>query len=234
MLEAVARALFKSWFVDFDPIRAMAEDGVPARLAACIAGRFPRRSQDGVPEGWQEQRLGDIADVNWGDTSKTKSSYTSEGYPAYSASGPDGFTSRYMFHNTGVVLSAIGANCGMTWLALGKWSCIKNTIRFWSTSPDVPTEFLFYATSGADKWPQRGSAQPFIAQHDARNVSVLIPTNNLATIFAEIVRPLHEKKDAAEQQNRTLAALRDTLLPKLISGELRVKDAERIIGRSLP
>ena len=78
-------------------------------------------------------RLGEIADVNWGDTSVTKSSYVDQGYPAYSATGADGFLPYADYDRQGIILSAIGARCGKIWFAEGKWSCIKNTIRYWST-----------------------------------------------------------------------------------------------------
>ena len=66
---------------------------------------------------WTTARLGDVADVLWGDTSTTKASYTPTGFPAYSASGRDGFLPHADFERTGVVISAIGAECGKTWLA---------------------------------------------------------------------------------------------------------------------
>ena len=68
--------------------------------------------------------LGDVADVSWGDTSTTKKSYSSSGFDAYSASGRDGLLPYFDYDRTGVVISAIGAECGKTWLAKGKWSCI--------------------------------------------------------------------------------------------------------------
>jgi type I restriction enzyme S subunit len=195
-LEALAQGLFKSWFVD--------------------------ATENNLPKGWRESRLGDLADVTWGDTNTTKASYSARGFPAYSASGCDGFLPHHDFDRIGVVVSAIGANAGVTWLALGKWSCIKNTIRFWATDDEVSTEYLFYATLGKDKWPLRGSAQPFIAQGDARAMKIIVPSNQLAKRFGQIVEPFHLKIGANKEESRTLATLRDALLPKLLSGELRV------------
>jgi type I restriction enzyme S subunit len=189
-LEAMARAIFKSWFVDFDPVRAKAEGRDPA-LPKHVADLFPDRFKDSelgeIPAGWRVKQLGDVADVNWGDTNTTKASYSETGYPAYSASGKDGYLPYHDFDRKGVVVSAIGANAGLSWLVLGKWSCIKNTLRFWSTELDVSTEYLFHATHGRDKWPLRGSAQPFIAQGDARALRMLIPSNGLAETFGTIV-----------------------------------------------
>jgi type I restriction enzyme S subunit len=231
-LEATARAIFKSWFVDFDPVRAKAE-GRPTGLPDDIAALFPDSFEDSelgeIPKEWEVSRLGNIADVNWGDTSVTKKSYIEEGFLAYSAKGPDGFLPYHDYDRTGVVVSAIGANSGHTWLARGKWSCIKNTIRFWSIDESISTEYLYHATFGKHNWPLRGSAQPFISQGDARSIKVLSPSNDLAKVFGDFVRPFYEKAVENTDEAHTLASLRDTLLPKLISGEMRVLDAEKFV-----
>jgi len=229
-LEKMAQAIFKSWFIDFEPVRAKAEGRDP-NLPKEIADLFPDSFEDSdigpIPRGWKVVKLQDIADVNWGDTSVTKKSYVRQGYLAYSAKGPDGFLPYYDYSRTGVVLSAIGANSGRTWLAQGKWSCIKNTIRFWATDAEVSTEYLYYATLGEHHWPRRGSAQPFISQGDARNKNILKPNNALARLFGDIVQSFHEKIFANNNSSHTLAALRDTLLPKLLSGEIEIEAAER-------
>jgi type I restriction enzyme, S subunit len=224
-LEAMARALFQSWFVDFDPVRAKLDGRQTPGVDPATAALFPSEFEDSelgrIPKGWKIRPLGELADLNWGDTTTTKASYVPRGFTAFSASGADGFLPRFDFEQTGVVVSAIGANAGATWFARGKWSCIKNTLRFWATAPGVSTEFLFFATYGREKWPQRGSAQPFISQGDARAMRVLIPKGNLAEGFGAIVRPWLAKIEANEQQSRVLATLRDTLLPKLLTGEIR-------------
>lgn len=122
--------------------------------------------------------LGEVADLQWGDTSVTKKSYvlTGDKYPAYSASGQDGFLPYFDYDRTGVILSAIGANAGKTWLATGKWSCIKNTIRFFSKDESAAdTRYLYWATQSHATFPLRGSAQPFISQGDAREVAISLP-----------------------------------------------------------
>jgi type I restriction enzyme, S subunit len=235
-LEATARAIFKSWFVDFDPVRAKAE-GRPTGLPDDIAALFPDSFEDSeigkIPKGWGVRKLGNVANVNWGDTSVTKKSYVKEGFLAYSAKGPDGFLPYYDYDRTGVVVSAIGANSGHTWLAQGKWSCIKNTIRFWNLDDSLSTEYLFHATSGKHHWSLRGSAQPFVSQGDARNIKILCPSNNLAKVFGNYVRPFYKKTVENNDESNTLTSLRDTLLPKLISGEIRVPDAEKLVEEAV-
>ena len=232
-LEAMARALFQSWFVDFDPVRAKLDGRKPIGLDETTAALFPGTFQDSplgpIPRGWDAKPLGEVADLNWGDTNTTKASYVYDGFTAFSASGADGYLPHFDFEKTGVVVSAIGANAGVTWLAHGKWSCIKNTLRFWASASGVSTEFLFFATHGREKWPQRGSAQPFISQGDARAMKVLVPAGGLAESFGAVVRPWLAKIEHNLHQSRTLATLRDTLLPKLLSGELSVADAEEVV-----
>jgi type I restriction enzyme S subunit len=75
-----------------------------------------------------------------------------------------------------VVLSAIGAQAGKTWRTSGKWSCIKNTIRFFSRDESVvTTDYLYWITSRAGVFPRRGSAQPFISKGDADAVLIPVP-----------------------------------------------------------
>jgi type I restriction enzyme S subunit len=127
------------------------------------------------------------------------------------------------YDRDGIVLSAIGARCGLTWYARGKWSCIKNTIRFWSADIErACNEFLFIATSGIDFWPRRGAAQPVISLGDSRAITLLIPSNELMSRFREVAQPALGLIDSLERKNANLRTTRDLLLPKLISGELDV------------
>lgn len=203
-LEGMAEALFRQWFVEYK--------APGTKMAAGAA----------LPDGWRVVALGDIADLNWGDTNATKKLYVEKGYTAYSAAGPDGFLPYYDYDRTGVVVSAIGS-AGNTYLAMGKWSCIKNTIRFWATNPSVSTEYLYQATLGAENWPLRGTVQPFISQGDARAMEVVLPADDLAAQYGDIVRPMYIKIEANKEQITSLTKLRDTLLPKLMSGEVRVE-----------
>jgi type I restriction enzyme S subunit len=159
------------------------------------------------PTTWKRARLGEVADVNWGDTSVTKASYVETGFRAYSASGPDGFLPYADFDRVGVVLSAIGADCGKTWLAKGKWSCIKNTLRFWSVSPEVDTEFLYWLTHEPSVWPKRGSAQPFISQADARALEIAYPPLPEQHAIAHILGTLDDKIELNRRMSQTLEAM---------------------------
>jgi type I restriction enzyme S subunit len=205
ILEAMARTLYREWFVHF---RFPGHEKL-TRIASPLGD---------IPKGWQVKKLGDIADIRWGDTATTKASYVEEGYAAYSASGLDGKLDHYDFNRAGIVLSAIGAQCGKTWLAKGKWSCIKNTIRFWSTNECVSTEFLFIATEGQDFWPRRGAAQPFISQGDAERKELLTPDGATMERFTKFSANALEQIATLQVQIQNLRRTRDLLLPRLLSG----------------
>ena len=111
---------------------------------------------------------------------------------AYSASGPDGLLPHFDHDEPAIVVSAIGAKCGKTWLASGKWSCIKNTIWVRAVPDVATTEFLFHATRDPDKWPRRGAAQPFISQGDAKQIRVRIPSLNDQDRIGSILSAIDE------------------------------------------
>ena len=159
----------------------------------------------------QYSKLGEIADVNWGDTSVTKASYVPNGYPAFSATGCDGFLPYADFDREAIVLSAIGARAGKTWFVDGKWSCIKNTIRFWSTSSEVDNRYLYWATANEDIWPKRGAAQPFITIGDARQLLIPLPDIEHQRRIAAIL----DQAETLRAQRRTALALLDRLTQSL-------------------
>jgi type I restriction enzyme S subunit len=149
--------------------------------------------------------LGTIADVNWGDTSVTKASYVEQGYPAYSATGKDGFLPYFDFERDGIVLSAIGARCGKTWFATGRWSVIKNTIRFWSESKELDNRYLYWLTADPEFWPKRGAAQPFITIGDARKLRIPLPPldeqKNIAAVLDQADSMRHQRQRALDRIN---------------------------------
>ncbi len=118
--------------------------------------------------------LGSLFDVSWGDTNITKKSYISSGFDAYSATGLDGMLPTFAHATEGIVLSAIGADCGKCFYATGKWTAIKNTITIIPRFNNINFLKLVYEIiNDRDFWPTSGGAQPFISQSDARKV--LIP-----------------------------------------------------------
>jgi type I restriction enzyme, S subunit len=151
--------------------------------------------------------LKDICEISWGDTTVTKASYVTEGYPAFSASGCDGFLPYFDHEGPGVVLSAIGAQCGKSWFTQGRWSCIKNTIFIKSRSPNADTRYVYYAISDPDVWPKRGAAQPFISQTDARNVEIELPPLPVQHRIAGLLSAYDELIENSQRRIRCLETM---------------------------
>lgn len=202
VLEEMARRLFTEWITH---------------------ERLP--TNESIP--FTEISLGEIAEVSWGDTKTTKQAYVPAGYTAYSATGPDGFLDHFDHVGPGIVVSAIGAQCGKSWLADGHWSCIKNTIYVKGIPGKSETRVLALALSDPKKWPRRGAAQPFISQTDARRVSLRLPPFQWQERLNKLIAPLQLQSQTLQRASFLLSQSRDLLLPRLLSGELPVAVAER-------
>ena len=212
ILEEMAQAIYREWFVHF-------------RFPGHETATFVDSPLGPIPEDWDVAPLEQIADVAWGDTKVTKKSYSATGFNAYSAAGRDGFLPYFDFDRSGVVLAAIGS-VGRTWFVQGKWSCIKNTIRFWSLDSRTPDAYLYLATREPSFWPTRGAAQPFIALSDAKAVRVIVPSKSVAQGLDRFLSPLNRKALHCRAEVANLELSRDLLLPKLVSGEIDVCDLD--------
>lgn len=174
---------------------------------------------------WRKTKLVKVVDAAWGDTSKTKSSYVEAGFTAFSASGPDGFLDYFDYDQEGIVLSAIGANCGKVYFASGKWSCIKNTMRFLvKDKEELSAKFLFYALSNPKAFVRRGSGQPFIRQQDVRDMEISYPPLPEQQKIVEILEGHLSRLDAGladvKQAKLKAAQFRRSLLQAAFTGNL--------------
>jgi len=124
---------------------------------------------------WPLVKLKEVAKLEWGNTSITKASYVDEGFPAFSATGNDGFLSHAEFNEDGIILSAIGARCGKCFKAYGKWTAIKNTITIIPNSKKVDLNFLYIQLNDERSWKTSGAAQPFITLATARDRLISLP-----------------------------------------------------------
>lgn len=224
-LEEMARALYRSWFVDFDPVHAKAAGRAPAHMDAQIAALFPDRfGEDGLPEGWAEAKLGDmITRLKVGKLFSQKTVSESGKIPVLDQ-GKQGVIG---FHDEepNIVASsdrrvAVFANHTCVQRVLQEpFSTIQNVIPF--IGRELPTEFCHYSSLGKQRFEEyRGHWPSFV------EVKCSLPPKELAEEFAVQVSPWLSRLCQASNENQTLAALRDTLLPRLMSGELRVGEAK--------
>jgi type I restriction enzyme S subunit len=238
-LEAMARALFKAWFVDFDPVRAKMEGrwrrgqslpGLPAHLYDLFPDRLVDSELGEIPEGWEVATLDDLADIQGGKQLPTDECRPSGMFPVFGANGIMGYTNRTTHDEFVIAFGRVGAYCGSVhWTYSGAW--INNNAS--SVVPKRWPEFVLQTMLEADFEGMRtGSAQPFIPNSSLAALRVVRAPDKIMNEFCRAVRAVRLKEQATQRESRTLAALRDALLPKLISGEIRVKDAERIVARA--
>ncbi|MBC7363899.1 MAG: restriction endonuclease subunit S [Candidatus Aminicenantes bacterium] len=179
-----------------------------------------------IPEHWEVVRLGDVTSVDWGNTSLTKALYKPSGYPAYSATGSDGFLDFYEHEGEAIILSAIGARCGKCFYAKGKWTAIKNTIVIKTNRDLLNNVFLYFFLDDEKIWPKSGSGQPFISIGKAKAVPIPLPPLDEQKKIAEILISLDNRIKAEENKKKALETLFKTLLHNLMTGKIRVSNME--------
>jgi len=252
-LEAMARAIFKDWFVDFGPTRAKQEGRAPY-LAPDIWSLFPDHLDDeGKPEGWISSTIGQEIDVVGGSTPSTKEPKFWGGDIAWatpkdlsSLSTPVLLSTKRQITNAG--LSQIGSGL----LPVGTVLLSSRAPIGYVAIAQIPTAVNqgFIAMICRKRlsnvfvwlWTQynietvlqnaNGSTFQEISKANFRPISVTIAQSNVLRAFDETVRPLFDRIVSNDKENRSLAATRDYLLPKLMSGEIRVKDAGKFIGET--
>jgi type I restriction enzyme S subunit len=236
-LGAMARAIFKSWFVDFDPVRAKADGRQPAGMSADIANLFPSKLKAGVPGGWRPGQLGEVAEnkrtqVKPGEAPAESPYVGLEHMPRKCialaewdaadevASNKFAFSTgdilfgklRPYFHKVGV--AAVDGVCSTDVLVIGA----KTSAWFGYVLGHLSSDELIAYTDGAST----GTKMPRTSWNDLARYETVMPTGDVARAFNQVISPMIYKIRNNIHESRTLAQLRDTLLPKLLSGEVRL------------
>jgi len=246
-LEAIARALFKSWFVDFDPVRAKAEGRDPG-LRQQLADLFPDSFEDSelgkIPKGWRVTGLDETATYLNGLALQKHPPNDGSSLPVIKiaqlrAGHPDGadrasadIPPAYVVEDGDVLFSWSGSLEVEIWCG-GRGALNQHLFKV--TSSRFPKWFYFLWTRhhladfrgiAAGKATTMGHIQ----RGHLSAARALVPPPRLVEAMSAHFEPLLEDLIAGRLQSHTLAALRDALLPKIIAGELRVSDAERSVG----
>ena len=249
-LEAMARALFKSWFVDFDPVRAKME-GRDTGLPNDIADLFPDRMVDSetgeIPEGWRRRTLADLARLNpesWSsrnapnriqyvDLANTKwgsindiQEFTWEDAPS---------RGRRVLRRGDTIVGTVRPRNGS--FALIDRDGLTGSTAFAVLCPATPTdrELIWCAATSQDAIERLahladGGAYPAVRPRAVLDTVVALPDARIRLAFSSFAATVVNRMGATQRESRTLADLRDILLPKLISGEIRVPGAERLVA----
>ena len=145
-----------------------------------------------IESKYKQVKLSEIANIDWGNTSLTKDIYTKKGYPAYSASGQDGYTNNYEYDTCAIIVSAIGARCGKCFKADGKFTAIKNTLVI-TNFHKVLRDYMFEIVNNENFWQKVGKGQPFIGVESARLEKLPLPPLEIQEKIVEETTKIEEK-----------------------------------------
>ncbi|ARN23653.1 restriction endonuclease subunit S [Piscinibacter gummiphilus] len=251
-LESIAQALFKSWFIDFDPVRAKTEGREPEGMDAATAALFPAEFEESVlgliPKGWSVQPIGELAEAVGGSTPDTKNAAFWEPALHHWTSPKDlsGATAPVLLDTERKVSKA-----GLAKISSGLLPV--STLLMSSRAPigylsvtripvainqgyiamlpggQLPPLYLYFwcqANMDAIKGRANGSTFMEISKKAFRPIPALLPPSKVVEQFVELAKVLFDRLTENERQAYSLANLRDALLPRLISGKLRLPEAQ--------
>ncbi len=205
-LESIAQTIFKEWFVKFKV------NGKKLKID----------SKTNLPEGWRMGKYGELADVTTGKGLKKEFIKEKGMYSVLGANGELGQTDDYLFDENLILTGRVGT-LGAVYISRGKAWISDNVL----ISKPLHTRNFYFAYFNLKQLNfdslNRGSTQPLITQTDLKNVEVIMPIQEILDTWDNVVSQLFEKIYNNSGQIQTLSKLRDTLLPKLMKGEIRVR-----------
>ena len=226
-LEEMARALYRSWFVDFDPVHARSQGLPPARMDQTTAALFPDSfGDDGLPEGWELGTIGDLAKITSGKRPPVKVTKADDenNVPVYGGNGIAWFTNETLFTDRLLVTGRVGT-LGTVFRIYNPCWVSDNALCLFPHDANC-YEYLYFVTAEVDfQSLNSGSTQPLLTQTNLKSQPAIKAPSDVLREFHLLASKLFEQRQNLELQNQTLATLRDTLLPRLMSGELRVGEA---------
>ncbi|CAH1551029.1 restriction endonuclease subunit S [Vibrio rotiferianus] len=227
-LEQMAQTIFKSWFVDFDPVKAKMAGEQPEGMDAATASLFPEKfveSEFGlIPDGWEPKQLKDIVELAYGKALK-KTDRVAGDVPVYGSGGLTGYHNQSLVEGPGIIVGRKGTVGSV----------------YWEPKAFYPIDTVFYVKPKAGyslkychlvlqnlglKDMNTDAAVPGLNRNNAYRLDVITPSESVLKKFEEMMQSFQSKVDANNVQNASLESLRDTLLPKLLSGEIELETAK--------
>jgi type I restriction enzyme S subunit len=256
-LEDIASTLFKSWFIDFDPVKAKSEGRIPEGLSPEIAALFPDSFVNSalglIPSGWQIKKLGDVSQIDNGYAFKSEDYRENGVYILRTKNFSDeGYVVRLkddVFLNINLLdkyknflckpfdyhLVMVGNSIGKTAYILPHLLPALRNQNMWCFRPKIESRSRFYLNLTIDQkvksvmgWAS-GSARSFFRKSDFQIFDILWPSDEIQIAFEDVTIKLYEKIANLNQQMDILTKQRDLLLPKLVNGTLKVSEAEMLV-----
>jgi type I restriction enzyme, S subunit len=256
-LEAMARTIFKSWFVDFDPVDAKArgrDPGLPKHIADVFPDSFEHSELGKIPARWEVKTFADTVEIIGGGTPKTSApEYWNGDIPWFSVVDAPSKTDVWVIDTEKKITKLGLENCSTRVLPVGTTIISARGTVGRIALVGVPMAmnqscyglrgkvgnygfFNYFATYELVVILQQrahGSVFDTITRDTMNSIRIANPPRKLVEGFESLVGPMLRRVRECLLESQTYAILRDTLLPKLISGELRVKDAEKLVERSV-
>jgi type I restriction enzyme S subunit len=246
-LESIAQALFKSWFIHFDPVRAKAEGREPEGMDAATAALFPAKFEESalglIPKGWESGKLDVIctnprAQAKPGQMSADTAYIGLEHMPRKSIAldsvgTVEGLESgKFWFERNDVLFGKLRPYFHKVGLAPSRGVCSTDILVLRPKVSEWLGILAMHASSDAlvsyTTQLSNGARMPRTSWRDVGGFDVVLPLQNVAAAFNAIVSPMFERIHANIERTRVLTELRDTLLPRLISGKLRLPEAQAL------
>ena len=241
-LETLAQAIFKSWFIDFDPVRAKMEDRAPVGMDAEMAALFPDAMDGDVPKGWRKGSLAGEFNLTMGQ-SPPGSTYNElkEGLPFFQGRTDFGFrfptnrvycTGPTRYANPGDTLVSVRApvgeiNMAAEYCALGRGVA---AVRHKSGSRSFTYYCMKSIQSKFKQFEAEGTVFGSINKDDFKALEVFNPDLDILNLFEQLAHPIDQMIENNEKEITALSGLRDLLLPKLLSGEVKVENLDNQSG----
>jgi type I restriction enzyme S subunit len=221
-IEATARAIFKSWFIDFDPVRAKSAGRKPEGMDSATAALFPASFEDSelgkVPKGWRKTTWGNLVTLEYGKSLRSYENCTGP-FPVFGTNGQIGFHTEPLCKHPGIIIGRKGAYRGVHFCDTPFFAI--DTAFYVEPTDDTELRWAYYSLLNEDiNSMDSGSAIPSTSREEFYQLTVEAPPTNVQRRFVSLLNPAWSRKEANERESRTLAAIRDALLPKLISGEI--------------
>lgn len=244
-LEAITQALFKSWFVDFDPVYARQQGLAPEGMNEATAALFPDSFEESelglVPRGWHYASLKEVVSIF--DSKRVPLSGQDRAkrqgpYPYYGAAALMDAVDDYIFDGVYLLTGEDGSVANVdgypiTQYVWGKlW--VNNHAHVLQGKDGVSTEHVMLALKRTNIQPFiTGAVQAKLSQSNMWRILFLKPLREISESFGKLIDPLYTRLRHNSEQAQTLATLRDTLLPRLISGQLRLPEAEALLEETM-
>ena len=204
-LEEMAQAIFKNWFVDFEPFKD---------------GKFVDSELGMIPEGWKVGCLGDLITIKYGKDHKKLEDGT---FPVYGSGGFMRFVNSWLYNGESVLIPRKGTLNNIMYVCEKFWTV--DTMFFSVPKMDYVMKYVYNYIKRFDfSKMNEGTSVPSNTAARLNKMPILIPTHEILEMYDETLCPIYNKRKMKDKESRTLSLLRDTLLPRLMSGELEVPE----------